>query len=232
MTSTSPILDVKGVRYRWPGRSSFGLSISELSVLPGESVLITGESGSGKSTLLSLICGIVSPTTGHISIAGTELAGLSGRQKDQLRAENIGIIFQQFNLLPFATVRDNILLPLKFASSRRNRAGNGPQAAEKLCRDLGLSDLLSAQASRLSVGQQQRVAIARAMIGSPPIIVADEPTSALDVSRQSAFLDLLFEQTASQGSTLVMVSHDPQLGNRFDRSVRLKDIATVESVAA
>ncbi len=192
-----------------------------------------GESGSGKSTLLSLICGTVSAETGVISVAGTDLSGLRGGARDRFRAEHIGMIFQQFNLLPFGTVLENILLPLRFAPSRRARTGNERSEATDLCNALGLPpDLLTAKASTLSVGQQQRVAVARAIIGDPPIIIADEPTSALDAGSQAAFLDLLFEQVRAHRATLLMVSHDPRLGDRFDRVVRMDEIARAERRAA
>lgn len=232
MTTPDPILELKDVRFRWPGRTSFALSVSDFSVAPGETVLLLGESGSGKSTLLSLVCGTVSADAGTVRVAGTDVSELSGGQRDRFRAETIGMIFQQFNLLPFGSVLDNILLPLRFAPDRRARVTDMRAEARDLCTGLGLPDLLSAKASTLSVGQQQRVAVARAMIGRPPIIIADEPTSALDETSQSAFLDLLFEQVRAHGTTLIMVSHDPRLGARFDRVIGMEDIAQIERQAA
>ena len=232
MASADPILNLKDVRFRWPGRASFALSVSDFSVAPGETVLLLGESGSGKSTLLSLICGTVLADVGAIQVAGTDLSGLTGGQRDRYRAEQIGMIFQQFNLLPFGSVVDNILLPLRFAPERRGRVESGRDEARDLCTALGLPDVLTAKASTLSVGQQQRVAVARALIGRPPIIIADEPTSALDATSQSAFLDLLFDQVRAHGTTLLMVSHDPRLGDRFDRVIAMEDIAQIERQAA
>ena len=229
---TDPIIDIDDVRFRWPGRASFALAVPRLSVGAGETLLLLGESGSGKSTLLSLICGTVLADAGQVRVSGTDLAGLSGGRRDRFRAEQIGMVFQQFNLLPFGSVRDNILLPLRFAPERRSRVGDASGAARDLCGALGLPDVLSARAATLSVGQQQRVAVARAMIGRPPIIIADEPTSALDATSQDAFLDLLFGQVREHGTTLVMVSHDPRLGARFDRVARMEEIATVERQAA
>ena len=154
--------------------------------------------------------------------------------RDRFRAESIGIVFQQFNLLPYASPIDNILLPLRFAPARRARAGDARAAALDLTDALGLSRdiILSSTADRLSVGQQQRVAVARALIGAPSLIVADEPTSALDAGAQASFLDLLFAQCAAAGSTLLMVSHDERLAPRFDRSVRMEDIAVLTREAA
>lgn len=231
MTTALPALTLKDVHFRWPGRSSFGLSVPAFTLSTGESVLMIGESGSGKSTLLSLICGIVAADTGMVEVGGTDLSTLGAGARDRFRAEQIGVIFQQFNLLPYASVSDNIHLPLRFAPARRKRAGS--DEAGTLCKALGLPDgILGSVAGRLSVGQQQRVAVARALIGHPPLIVADEPTSALDAATQDSFLGLLFDQLAATGSSLLMVSHDERLGARFDRVVRLADIAQTERLAA
>ena len=228
---TNPALTLGDVRFRWPGRASFGLSVPDFRMAQGESVLLLGESGSGKSTLLSLICGIVTADAGHVTVGGTDLATLRAGARDRFRAERIGVIFQQFNLLPYASVSDNILLPLRFAPERRKRAA--PDEPAMLCAALGLPDgMIASTAGRLSVGQQQRVAVARALIGQPPLIVADEPTSALDATTQDSFLALLFDRIAATGSSLLMVSHDERLGGRFDRVVRLSDIAHAERVAA
>ena len=195
--------------------------------------MLLGESGSGKSTLLSLICGIMLPETGTVTVAGTDLRQLSAARRDRFRAEQIGVIFQQFNLLPFGSVADNILLPLRFAPARRARAGDARRTAAASCAALGLPEhLLRAKAAALSVGQQQRVAVARALIGRPPLVIADEPTSSLDAGSQAAFLDLLFGQIAESGASLLMVSHDPRLAERFDRVVRMEEIAQVERQAA
>ena len=204
----------------------FTLNVPDFSVYPAESVLLLGESGSGKSTLLSLICGTIMPSKGVVQVAGNDLSKLSASLLDQFRVEKIGIIFQQFNLLPFGSVLDNILLPLSFAPERRARVLKPKEAARKLCIDLGLPDnLLNMRASTLSVGQQQRVAVARAMIGEPSLLVADEPTSALDESTQITFLDLLFTQSQNNNTSLLMVSHDKRLSKYFDRVVRMTEIA-------
>jgi putative ABC transport system ATP-binding protein len=227
------VLDVSNVAYRWPGQAGFSLTVPRLSVAEGEAVLLLGESGSGKSTLLSLICGTILPDDGKVWIAGTDTTVLSGGARDKFRAEQIGVIFQQFNLLPFGSVIDNILLPLRFAPARRKRVGDTLAEAAALCAALGLPrDVVLAKATALSVGQQQRVAVARALIGQPPLIIADEPTSALDATSQAAFLELLFSQTTMHKTSLLMVSHDPRLGERFDRVIRMEDIAQIERAAA
>lgn len=227
------IIDLRDVRFRWPGRASFSISVPDLSVQTGESVLLLGESGSGKSTLLSLICGTILADRGAVTITDTDLATLPGGKRDRFRAEQIGVIFQQFNLLPFGSVLDNIMLPLRFAPERRGRCADPHRQVADLCRVLRLPvGVETAKAANLSVGQQQRVAVARALIGEPPILIADEPTSALDEMSQANFLDLMFDQVRAQGSTLLMVSHDPRLGDRFDRTLQMSDIVRVERQAA
>lgn len=226
MPDTTPILHLDDVRFRWPGRTSFGLNVPSLTLAQSETVLLLGESGSGKSTLLSLICGTIIAGSGRVSVAGNDIASLSAGKRDRFRAEQIGLIFQQFNLLPFASVRDNILLPLQFAPKRRKRVTNLEAAATKLCHDLGLpGDVMTARAGALSVGQQQRVAAARALIGTPPLIIADEPTSSLDAATQATFLELLFAQSRAHGTTLLMVSHDARLSDQFDRVIHMDDVA-------
>lgn len=230
---TDAILHLATVDFRWRGRSGFSVSVPDFAMNAGETVLLLGESGSGKSTLLSLICGTMLPDAGQVHIAGADLTTLSSGARDRFRAEQIGVIFQQFNLLPFGTVIDNILLPLRFAPERRKRAGDAKATAATLCTALGLpGEILGHRANTLSVGQQQRVAVARALIGQPPLIIADEPTSALDADSQAVFLDLLFQQTAANKASLLMVSHDPRLADQFDRVVRMEDIARIHRVAA
>ena len=232
MINDNPILKLKDVHYQWPGQIPFNLNVPNFSIRPAETVLLLGESGSGKSTLLSLICGTIMPSKGTINLNGIDLKKLSPAMLDQFRVEQIGIIFQQFNLLPFGNVLDNILLPLRFAPKRRGRVRQPKIAAEKLCRQLGLTEgLLYMRSSNLSVGQQQRVAAARALIGNPPLIVADEPTSALDAESQTTFLDLLFKQTLSGNTSLLMVSHDERLSKKFDRVIRMDEVTKIGEVA-
>jgi len=233
MSDGTPILELEDVHYRWPGRASFGLSVPSFCLKSGETVLLLGESGSGKSTLLSLICGTVIADSGKVSVSGTDITLLAAGQRDRFRAEQIGLIFQQFNLLAYASMLDNILLPLRFAPERRSRVKAPQDEARKLCQDLGLTnDVINARAGTLSVGQQQRVAAARALIGQPPLIIADEPTSALDAATQITFLELLFAQSRVHGTTLLMVSHDARLADQFDRVVQMSDIAKTEREVA
>ncbi|TMV10020.1 ATP-binding cassette domain-containing protein [Ruegeria sediminis] len=226
-------VDVNDIRFSWPN-SAFSMTVAEFRVPRAERLLLLGESGGGKSTLLSLICGVVAPDQGSIRVAGQELTQLSAARRDRLRANKIGVIFQMFNLLPYASAIENILVPLRFSPERRARCASPRDEALELAAALGLPRNLVTDepASNLSVGQQQRVAVARAMIGRPEIIVADEPTSALDKKAQAEFIDLLFDQVAQAESTLIMVSHDERLADRFDRSVQLSDLAVTSGVAA
>ena len=231
-TKAPDIIAMTGVSFAWPGERSFRLTIDEFSLRQGTRTLLLGPSGSGKSTLLSLLCGITQPDRGSIELLGADLTALSSAARDRFRAEHIGIIFQMFNLLPYGSALDNVLLPLSFAAGRRARVrgrGNEREAAEKLLRALGIEgELLSGSTAQLSVGQQQRVAAARALIGAPEIIVAAEPPSALDSAREDAFLSLLFDQVEAAGSTLIMVSHDKSLAPRFDQALDLTDLISRE----
>jgi putative ABC transport system ATP-binding protein len=225
------VVKMSAVRFAWPGPKAFSLAVEDFVLPARERLLLVGPSGSGKSTFLSLLAGVVKPSSGRLDVLGTDITKLSNAARDRFRAEHFGIIFQMFNLLPYGSVVDNVILPLSFAARRRGRAGqNGPVTSEalRLLASLGLatSELQGLSAAKLSVGQQQRVAAARALIGRPELIVADEPTSALDRDRQNAFLDLLFAEVAAAGSALIMVSHDEDLGSRFDRVLRLDEIAT------
>jgi putative ABC transport system ATP-binding protein len=229
----SPVIDLEDVRFAWPGRHAFALSVERFVVEAGQKLLLVGPSGSGKSTLLSLISGIVVPASGRVRIVGTELSGLRSAARDAFRAAHLGIIFQMFNLVPYLSVLDNVLLPISFAPARRARAlasgGTVAGEARRLLEHLGLDaeQVASQPAATLSVGQQQRAAAARALIGTPEIVIADEPTSALDRDRQEDFLSLLFGEVARVGATLVMVSHDQSLAPRFDAVVEIAAIARI-----
>ena len=187
--------------------------------------VLCGFLGSGKTTLLSLMCGFLNPLSGNISINGNTINQLSSKTRDEYRADNIGIIFQQFNLLPYANVVDNVLLPLYFSKVRSNNVSNKKEKVFELFKQLRLpDDIAQFRASSLSMGQQQRVAVARALIGNPSLIIADEPTSSLDADAQKIFLNLMFEQISENNSTLLMVSHDKSLSNQFDRLIDINEI--------
>lgn len=225
--TSSPAISLSHVHFSWTGRrEDFALAIPELGIARGERVCLVGPSGGGKSTLLGLICGSLLPQRGSVSVMGEPISTLGGAARDALRGERIGLIFQQFNLLPYLSVLDNVLLPLRLSKGRRQAAGlsdgDRRDAAIALCERLGVGEtFLHRKAALLSVGQQQRVAAARAFLGNPPLIVADEPTSALDADRRAVFTDLLLEQCAATGATLLVVSHDEALAARFDRVIAM-----------
>ena len=224
------IIKIESLNFYWSKKSNFKIFVPSLEIKKGEKVLLLGESGSGKTTLLSLICGFLNPLSGNISINGNTINKLSSKTKDEYRADNIGIIFQQFNLLPYANVVDNVLLPLYFSQARSKNIVNKRAAALELFKQLRLpDDIAQYRASNLSVGQQQRVAVARALIGNPSLIIADEPTSSLDTNAQQLFLDLMFKQISENNSTLLMVSHDKSLSNRFDRQININEILIREN---
>lgn len=226
---SAPLLSLKQVRFRWPGSQQDTLNLPELQLQPREHAFLEGPSGSGKSTLLSLIGGILLPHSGHIRILDQELVPLSASQRDAFRVAHLGFLFQLFNLLPYLSLTDNVLLPLRFSRTRAARVGPSTTwvpEAERLLQALGLEAPLREQrrVTELSVGQQQRVAAARALIGRPELIIADEPTSALDAAARDGFLQLLFQECDASGSTLILVSHDAALGERFTRKWNLVEL--------
>lgn len=230
----APAVVMSAVRYRWPRAAADCLAIDELVLAAGERVFVRGPSGSGKTTLLSLVGGVIQPQAGTVTVAGQALDRLSAGARDRFRADHVGFVFQMFNLLPYLSARDNILLACRFSAARRARlrARNTSPAAElaRLAERLDLGgDVLARAAAELSVGQQQRVAAARALIGRPGLVVADEPTSALDADRQQAFIDLLLEECAAAGAALLFVSHDARLAAHFDRVL---DLAVLNRAAA
>lgn len=213
------------LRYGWPRQPAPCLDIPAFALEAGERVFLHGPSGSGKSTLLNLIGGVALPQQGHITLLGCDIITLSGRARDAFRAHHIGFVFQQFNLLPWLSAFDNVLLPCTFSARRAQRAGDVRATAERLLTHLDLAPTLWHQpAAALSVGQQQRVAAARALIGRPEILIADEPTSALDAERQQAFIELLLAEAGAADAALLFVSHDQRLAGRFDRVVALSAI--------
>jgi putative ABC transport system ATP-binding protein len=226
----TPAIAITDLRFRWPRQPLPCLEIAELRIEAGEHVFLHGPSGSGKSTLLGLLGGVALPEHGRIEVLGHDLTAMSGRARDRLRADSIGFLFQQFNLLPWLSAIDNVLLPCTFSARRRAHATSAGSRSEneEAARLLTQLDLAPAQwntlAAELSVGQQQRVAAARALIGRPEILIADEPTSALDAPRQQIFVDLLLREANAAGATLVFVSHDERLAAHFGRKLALADI--------
>jgi len=218
--------------FRWPGARLPQLDIPHFTLAHGEHVMLRGASGSGKSTLLSLIAGIHQPQQGQVNIDSQTIGNLSQAKRDQLRADKIGYIFQQFNLLPYLSAVDNVLLATRFSAVRRQHVAqanaSAPHQALALLEQLGLSPQLAQQKSyQLSVGQQQRVAAARALFGKPQLIIADEPTSALDTERRDAFLKVLFDACQQQRTALLFVTHDGSLARYFERTIEMTQLNQV-----
>ncbi|PTD97795.1 ATP-binding cassette domain-containing protein [Pseudothauera lacus] len=227
--AVAPAVALQQLSYTWPRATAPCLLIEDFVLAAGERVFLHGPSGSGKTTLLSLIGGVLDPQAGSVSVHGQVLGPLRGGRRDRFRADHIGFVFQLFNLIPYLSARDNILLPCRFSAARRARvAGAGTTPAAEVARLAARLDLdgalLERPAAELSVGQQQRVAAARALIGRPPLVIADEPTSALDADRQRGFLDLLLAECSAAAAALLFVSHDARLAERFDRRVALAEI--------
>jgi putative ABC transport system ATP-binding protein len=224
----SALLQLQDLRFRWPGAASDTIAIDRFELLAGEAVFMHGPSGCGKSTLLSLVAGVLKPDGGQLCLLDSELSTMSSAQRDRFRADHVGYIFQQFNLLPYLSVRDNVLLACRFSKRRAERAaqdGSAAATAEQLLEAVGLgADFWHRRADRLSVGQQQRVAAARALIGRPELVIADEPTSALDEARRDNFMRLLLDACHLAGSALLFVSHDMRLAAQFDRTVELPSL--------
>lgn len=202
------------------------LRIPDFVVARGERVFLHGPSGCGKTTLLGLIAGVLTPRSGGVEVLGHPLHRMGGAARDRFRGAHLGYVFQLFNLLPYLSVVENVVLPCRLHPERRSRLGGADlsHAATTLAGRLGIAALLNRPVLELSVGQQQRVAAARALLGDPGLIIADEPTSALDAGHRAAFLDVLFDCCGETKTTLLYVSHDRSLEGRFDRSVSLPSL--------
>ena len=224
----SLLIEAHDVRFTWPGMDRPSIDIARFEVREGQAVFVHGPSGCGKSTLLSLLCGVTLADHGRLSLMGQAWAGLRATRRDAWRADHVGYIFQQFNLLPYLNALDNVLLPCRFSRLRHGRAaqaGTPRQQAQALLARAGLDDSLWARpVTALSVGQQQRVAAARALIGRPEMVIADEPTSALDEATRDRFMDLLMASCREAGAGLVFVSHDLRLARHVDAVVDLTEV--------
>jgi putative ABC transport system ATP-binding protein len=222
------VIDIEPMRFAWTRGGPDTLVLGRLNVAQGQTVFLHGPSGCGKSSFLGLLAGVLQPQHGRVSLLGQDWAALPLGQRDAFRADHVGVIFQQFNLLPYLSVLDNVTLPCRFSKLRRERcqAAGGPEvSAQTWLQRMGLPEgLWARRADTLSVGQQQRVAAARALIGQPELVLADEPTSALDAALRHDFMDVLMQATRDAGSTLVCVSHDPQQAARFDLQWSLPEL--------
>jgi ABC-type lipoprotein export system ATPase subunit len=211
------MINIQSLEFHYPG-NDFSLAIDRFDVAPGEKVAVIGPSGSGKTTLLNLAAGIIKSEHGSIAVVDTQIEQLSDAQRRDFRINNIGFVFQDFELIEYLNVMDNIIHPyritrsLQLTQSVRRRA---IQLAEKI----GIVDKLHRYANDLSQGEKQRVAICRALLPGPKLVFADEATGNLDPRNKSRILDLLFDNVAEHGTTLLAVTHDHELLPRFDRVV-------------
>ena len=218
---------VRDLKFAWPASTISSLKIANLNIPENSRTLIQGPSGSGKTTLLSLLAGILLPTSGQTVVLSEDLTRLNSKRRDAFRVDHISFLFQQFNLIPYLNLIENVLLPCRFSRLRYQNAGSDEAGLkDEACRLLNLLGLEPEKFShlttqKLSAGQQQRIAAARALVGNPKLILADEPTSALDPENRLAFLELIFKQCSKNQTTLIMVSHDTSLSAQFDRVIDL-----------
>jgi len=211
------MIEIRELLFRYPA-SGFGLRVSELHVADKFRVALVGPSGCGKTTLLSLLAGIHSPYAGTMCVGDVQVSSLSDALRRAFRISTVGMVFQEFELLDYLNVEQNILLPFSLNPELRlNRQGR--ETARSLADSLGLTELLKRRIDRLSQGERQRVAICRALVTSPKLILADEPTGNIDPSQSREILELLFQHVAACDSTLLMATHDHSLLDRFDRVI-------------
>ena len=221
------IIEFRGVKFSHAGVAEGSLlDIDNWCVDTGERVFVHGPSGAGKSTLLNLMSGLLTCSEGAVSILGERLDRMNSRQRDRFRANNLGYVFQQFNLVPYLSAVENIELAKSFATRAKRKAARG--GAEGLLASLNVvPDDWGKPTSQLSMGQQQRVAIARALVNSPAILIADEPTSSLDQENRDNFLSVLMSIIEAHNMTLIFVSHDMSLAKYFSRAQALSDFSRV-----
>ena len=226
---TNNLISIKNLKYKIGQNINFSLNIKNFKLNKSDSILIYGESGLGKSTFLNLLSGTISPQKGTIDILGTNISNTSSSIKDKIRGDHFGIVFQTFNLLPYVSVKNNILLGKAYSSIKQSKSNNDEikELMDKL--SLNYEDLINRKAYELSIGQQQRVAVARALIGKPEIILADEPTSALDSNNQKEFINLLFKSLDDNEQGLIMVSHDHKMSNKFKTVKNINEICEINN---
>ncbi len=217
----TPVIELEHVQkaFAMPGGETVAvLDIDAFTLHETEQVALTGQSGSGKSTLLHVISGIMRPDAGRVRIAGRDITRLGEASTDRLRADTLGLVFQQFNLLPGFTAIENVLVAMSFGSGKPDR-----WRAADLLASVGLGHRLHHKPAELSIGQQQRVAVARALANRPRVILADEPTASIDTAHQDQVIDLLTTTCAENDVALLVVTHSPDVAARFPKQLRLED---------
>lgn len=216
-----PVIRLENVRksFALPGGERVDvLDVPGFVLAAGEQAALEGSSGSGKSTLLHVISGIMRPDSGRVEVAGTDITRLPEGRRDRFRADSLGLVFQQFNLLPGFTALENVLVAMSFASGRPDRA-----RAAGLLDAVGLAHRLHHKPAELSIGQQQRVAVARALANRPRAVLADEPTASIDTAHKQQVVDLLKDTCHEQGVALLVVTHDPDVARQFPRRLTLEE---------
>jgi len=214
------MISISDLRFHY-SQGGFALYVPELAVESGERVAVIGPSGSGKTTLLNLIAGIRSPQAGRVITNQVDISDLTDGARRDFRIRNIGLVFQEFELLEYLNVLDNILLAYRINGSLELNKEVRRRAVE-LAEMMGIGDKVSRNVRRLSQGEKQRVAVCRALLAEPPLLLADEPTGNLDPTNKDRVLDILIEYAESKGSTLVTVTHDHDLLSRFQRVIDFK----------
>ena len=222
MVNEDLALSISDLAFQFDAETGPILKIESWQVDRGKQVFLQGASGSGKSSLLTLLAGLQVPTMGEVRVLGTTISSLSNHERDRFRALNIGVVFQQFNLIPYLSVMDNILLAAKFGETEGSSVRQ--RATELLSRVNLKAELYERKSVDLSVGQQQRVAIVRALINYPALLLVDEPTSALDKANRDSFLTLLLEVLAENNCAMVFVSHDSDIGKYFSNRIELSEL--------
>ena len=216
-----PVVELEAVRKSFvmpDGERTDVLDVASFALAAEEQCALEGTSGSGKSTLLHVISGIMRPDAGRVAIDGVDITRLPEARRDRLRADTLGLVFQQFNLLPGFTALENVLVAMSFGSG-----GSDRRRAADLLAAVGLSHRLHHRPAQLSVGQQQRVAVARALANRPRAVLADEPTASVDAAHQRQVVDLLRGTCAAEGVALLVVTHDPAVAVEFPRRLKLED---------
>lgn len=215
------MIDIRNMQFRY-GEGDFSLDVPSLRVANGEKVAVVGPSGSGKTTLLNLVAGIARPQSGDIVTASHKLADLDDGAVRNFRIEHIGLVFQEFELLDYLDVLDNVLLPYRVNSSLRLDAMVRQRAVD-LLGNVGVGDKRKRYPDQLSQGEKQRVAVCRALLVNPQLLLADEPTGNLDPTNKGRVLDILIDYAADNEATLVTVTHDSDLLSRFERVIDFRD---------
>ncbi len=220
------MISISDLRFRYP-EGEFELNVPDLEVAKGETVAVIGPSGSGKTTLLHLMAGIRLPQEGNVVTDEVEVTSLDDGARRDFRIRRIGMVFQEFELLEYLTVLDNILLPYRINGSLKLDRSVRERAAS-IAEQVGIADKLNRLSIRLSHGEKQRVAVCRALIAEPVLLLADEPTGNLDPTNTQKVLDILLEAAAATGATLVTVTHDHDLLPRFDRNIDVMDLIDIK----